>query len=295
MSIDGDAPGLLERLTVHEVHSGAGIDRRVDESGRDEVEGRPRRRFVSAVPADGHHVYGGWLVAAALAAAEPTVTTGSTRSADSLRPVHTVRVGFLAAGIPGTHLDLVVDAVRDGRSFSTRRVTVTQRGAPVLDAVADFHAPEPGVDFATPGPGGIPGPEGLGPGRYDNPLVESRDVPPGGEGRDHARRAWFRVRDPLPDDPAIRRRAIAYLSDFGATRAAREPHAHLADDARRLSVSLDHTLWFHADADPTGWLLSELAPVATGGGRGLVLGHLWTAEGTLVATVAQQALLRERR
>jgi hypothetical protein len=110
-----------------------------------------------------------------------------------------------------------------------------------------------------------------------------------------ARRAWFRPTAPVPDDPLLHLQALAYLSDHGPTRAAREPHAHLADDARRMSVSLDHSVWFHRPIDVNQWLLSELVPVATGRGRGLSIGTLRTVDGTLVATVAQEVLLRERR
>ena len=142
----------------------------------------------------------------------------------------------------------------------------------------------------------MPGPDGLRRGRYDNPYIESRDVPvarratrcrtPAGPGSDPTA--------PVPDDPLLHLQALAYLSDHGPTRAAREPHAHLADDARRMSVSLDHSVWFHRPVDVNQWLLSELVPVATGRGRGLSLGTLRTVDGTLVATVAQEVLLRER-
>ena len=121
-------------------------------------------------------------------------------------------------------------------------------------------------------------------------LFRSSDSRP-----DVARRAWFRVRAALPDDhAALQQQAIAYLSDYGCTRAAREPHAHLVDDRARQSVSLDHSVWFHRPANPTAWLLSELSPASTGRGRGLAVGSLHTASGVLVATVAQEVLLRTR-
>jgi acyl-CoA thioesterase II len=110
----------------------------------------------------------------------------------------------------------------------------------------------------------------------------------------HARRSWFHPTAPIPGDPDLHLQALAYVSDHGPTRAAREPHAGLADDARRMSVSLDHSVWFHRPVDVNGWLLSELVPVATGRGRGLSLGTIRTVDGTLVATVAQEVLLRTR-
>ena len=119
------------------------------------------------------------------------------------------------------------------------------------------------------------------------PVLEGDRLP-------HTRRAWFRPTAPVPDDPLLHLQALAYLSDHGPTRAAREPHAGLADDARRMSVSLDHSVWFHRPVDVNQWLLSELLPVATGRGRGLSLGTIRTADGTLLATVAQEVLLRSR-
>lgn len=245
-------------------------------------------RFVSREPADRHHVFGGLLLAQALRAA--------TRTVDPDRPVHALHASFVSAGTPAEHLGYEVERTRDGASFATRRVTATQDRGTVLVLTADFHRDEPGATYEMPATPGVPGPDDLGPGRYDNPLIESRDVPVGAVagGPPHARRAWFRPRAPLPEDPALHRQTLAYLSDFGATRAVREPHAHLADDARRISVSLDHSVWFHRPVDASGWLLSELAPVATGHGRGLALGSLRTAAGHLVATVAQEVLLRER-
>ena len=123
----------------------------------------------------------------------------------------------------------------------------------------------------------MPGPDGLDRGRYDNPYIESRDVPAlDDDPVPFARRAWFRPTAPVPDDPLLHLQVLAYLSDHGPTRAAREPHAHLADDARRMSVSLDHSVWFHRPIDVNQWLLSELVPVATGRGRGLSIGTLRT-------------------
>ena len=160
---------------------------------------------------------------------------------------------------------------------------------------ADFHHDEPGVEYETPATPGVPGPDGLPVGRYDNPFIESRDVPVlDGDPVPHARRAWFRPTAPVPDDPLLHLQVLAYLSDHGPTRAAREPHADLADDARRMSVSLDHSVWFHRPVDVNQWLLSELVPVATGRGRGLSLGTLAPPTARSLATVAQEVLLRSR-
>jgi acyl-CoA thioesterase-2 len=252
----------------------------LDEAGADEL--------VSRDPADAHHVYGGWLIAQALRAASTTVEPD--------RHAIAVHASFVVAGTPEEHVRYRVERTRDGASFTTRRVSADQSAGTVLVLTADFQRDEPGADYELPVVPGIPGPSGLATGRYDNPLLESRDVPVGAVagGLPHTRRAWFRVRAPLADEADLHLQTVAYLSDFGATRAVREPHAHLANDARRISVSLDHSIWFHRPVDASGWLLSEMTPIASGHGRGLAIGSVRTEDGRLVATIAQEALLRER-
>jgi acyl-CoA thioesterase II len=244
--------------------------------------------LASRDPADARHVFGGWLIAQALRAAATTVEPD--------RHAIALHASFVEAGTPGEHVRYRVERTRDGSSFTTRRVTATQARGTVLVLTADFQADEAGADYELPATPGVPGPDGLAPGRYDNPVVECRDVPVGAVagGLPHTRRAWFRPRVELGDDPALHQQALAYLSDFGPTRAVREPHTHLSDDARRQSVSLDHSVWFHRPVDASGWLLSELTPVASGRGRGLAVGLIRTIDGHLVATVAQEVLLRER-
>ena len=244
--------------------------------------------LVSRDPADARHVFGGWLIAQALRAAATTVEPD--------RHAIALHASFVVAGTPGEHVRYGVERTRDGASFTTRRVTATQSDATVLVLTADFQRDEPGADYELPAVPGIPGPADLPTGRYDNPLLESRDVPVDAVqgGLPHTRRAWFRVRAPLPDEPDLHLQTVAYLSDFGATRAVREPHTHLADDASRISVSLDHSVWFHRPVDASGWLLSEMTPIASGHGRGLAIGSVRTEDGRLVATIAQEALLRSR-
>lgn len=241
--------------------------------------------YESEEPIDGTHVFGGLLVAQALRAATLTVTPG--------RDAHSLHASFVSAGRGGEPIRYEVERTRDGASFATRRVVARQAHGVVIVLMADFHADEPGVEYAAPASVGVPGPEELPPGRYDNPVVESRDVPPG-HGPAHARHAWFRCTSTFGDDPADHVQAIAFLSDFGMTRAAREPHAHLADDARRQSVSLDHSVWFHRPVRADQWLLSEIVPMSTSRGRGLAIGTIRTSDGTLAVTYAQEVLLRER-
>jgi acyl-CoA thioesterase-2 len=239
--------------------------------------------FVSHADIDPHHVFGGLLIAQALRAAAMTV--GTDRTAYSLH------ASFVASGTGGEPIRYRVERTRDGSSFATRRVVAEQTKGTLLVLTAGFHHDEPGPTYEPDAPLDVPLPEECPVGRYDSPLFESRDVPVA-EG--HVRRAWFRPIVPLPVDEDLHLQALAFISDFGPTRAAREPFAHLADEARRQSVSLDHSVWFHRPARVADWLLCELTPAATGQGRGLALGSIRTRAGELLATVAQEVLLRER-
>jgi acyl-CoA thioesterase-2 len=236
---------------------------------------------------DEGHVFGGLLLGLGLRAAALTVSQGQVASS--------LHASFVLGGAGGAPVEYSVERTRDGSSFATRRVVARQDGrGVVLVLTAAFHHEEDGPAYEPPAPVDVPPPDGLPVGRYASPWFESRDVPPSGT-PPYVRRAWFRPTAPLPPgDDALHLQALAYLSDHGPTRAAREPHAHLADDARRMSVSLDHSVWFHRPAVVDGWLLSELAPAATGRGRGLALGSLRSADGALLATVAQEVLLRQR-
>lgn len=239
--------------------------------------------FVGTEVPEGSHVFGGLLVAQALRAAATTVGPE--------RPVHSLHASFVASGRGDEALRYRVERTRDGSSFATRRVEVTQAHGTVLVLTAGFQRDEEGLEFEVPQGLDVLPPEACPVGRYDNPVIESRDVP---AGESLTRRAWFRPVTPLPVDADVHLQALAFLSDFGMTRAARQPHAHLEDDARRLSVSLDHGVWFHRPAKLDGWVLSEVSPIATGRGRGLALGYLRSRDGALLATVAQEVLLRER-
>lgn len=238
--------------------------------------------FVGGSTSGEQRVFGGLLVGQALRAAQLT-----------LEPAwlpHSLHASFVRAADGREPIRYEVEVTRDGGSFATRRVVALQPGGPVLTLTAGFHDDEDGPEYEPPPAGDVPPPETLPEGRYRSGLFESRDVPEVGPG--HTRRAWFRSVLPLPDDPALHRCALALLTDHGPTRAVRQPHADHPGVERRMSVSLDHTVWFHRPVRVDEWLLSELAPAATGAGRGLALGSVRTEAGALVATVAQEALLR---
>jgi acyl-CoA thioesterase-2 len=232
------------------------------------------------------HVFGGLLVAQALRAAHLTVASG--------RRPHSLHASFVVAGKGREPIRYEVERTRNGRSFTTRRVVARQTRGVVLVLTTDFHSDEPGPEYEVEPASPIPGPDGLPVGRYDSPWFESRDVPVDAAPAvpPHARRAWFRPRVPLPDDEALHQHALAYLTDHGPTRAVREPHADHAGVEQRMSVSLDHAVWLHRAGRVDGWLLYELLPIATAGGRGLAVGTIRTPDGVLLATVAQEALLR---
>ncbi len=272
----------------------SGSDRAAAEDGRRrrsmvdrlQLVGQPNDVFVSAAPTETRHVFGGLLIGQALRAAQLTV--------DPSRPAHSLHASFVVAGVGGQHVTYAVERTRDGASFSTRRVVAHQSRGVVLVLTADFHDDEPGLEYELPAAPGVPLPETLTGGRYESPWFDARDVPvdPATPTPAHARRAWFRPTTPVPDDPLLHLQALAYVSDHGPTRAARQPHADLDAEASRMSVSLDHSVWFHRPVDVNQWLLSELMPVATGRGRGLSVGTIRLRDGSLVATVAQEVLLR---
>ncbi len=242
-------------------------------------------RFRGAAEPGRRHVFGGLVVAQALAAACRTVGVG--------QHVHSLHANFVRTGRFDEPIDHHVERTRDGSSFSTRRVVVRQRSVdPVLVLTASFHVDEDGDDYQPPVDlSGLPSPDDLGPGRYDGDVVDCRDVPPVG-GPPHERRMWFRVRGVLGDDPLDHVLALAYASDNGPTRAAREPQADRPDRSSRQSLSLDHAVWFLRPARADRWLLSTLRPMSTGRSRGLVHGTVHTADGVLVAAVTQEALQR---
>lgn len=229
--------------------------------------------------------FGGLLVGQALAAAHRTVAAG--------RPAHALHASFVRPGTTDEPLRYDVERTNDGARFATRRVVAQQAHGVVLVLSADFQADESGPEYEREERTHLPGPDGLAVGRYTTRWFESRDVDPDRPGAPaHARAAWFRARAPVGDDAPLHQHALAMLTDHGPTRAVRQPHLATLDVERRQSVSLDHSVWFHRPARVDGWLAYELVPIVTTGGRGFAIGTVRTPDGTLVASVAQEALLR---
>ena len=265
-------------------------------------------RFAGLSPRSGwKRVFGGQVLAQALVAAERTVLG---------RDPHSLHAYFLLGGDPREPILFEVERLRDGRSFTTRRVVARQKGEAIFAMVASFHLREPGFDHAAPMPAAPP-PETCpdprqaierleGPARYRmkgmldtiwpidfRPTELGRYAP--GAVREPRQTLWIRIGERLPDDPAIHRAALLYLSDMTLLEAALGPHGLTVYDPRIQIASLDHALWLHRGARADEWLLYVQDSPNAGGATGLVRGLLYAENGTLIASVAQEGLMRQRR
>ncbi|WP_405784956.1 thioesterase family protein [Streptomyces sp. NBC_01378] len=238
--------------------------------------------------------YGGSVVGQALAAAY--------RSVDDDRSVHSLHAYFLRAVSPERPVRYESDAVRDGRSYSMRQVTAKQDGKDVLTMSVSFKLPQHDGSWRQPGMPDVPGPEGLDNGFAFRPVshplrtaVEFRQTPPvlGREDGQIERFGWFRSVGALPDDPALRAGALAYISDAPLAPTALVPYGE-PRPAGIVLASLDHAMWFHRAFRADEWLLYACRSRLAGDGRTLAYGDFWNRDGQLVASVAQEALLRIR-
>ena len=257
-------------------------------------------------------VFGGQVFAQALVAARRTVDEG--------REAHSVHGYFLREGDLTTPIVYFVDRPRDGRSFTSRRVTAIQHGEAIFHLSASFHVVEPGIDHQWPMPE-VPDPETLTPEldliranahlipepiraiwTQDRPidlrLISPRNpfVPGEAVGPVEARRAvWFRVVDRIPDPTIVHQAVLAYASDYGFLPTALLPHGLTMRDRRVQIASLDHTLWMHRPFRADEWLLYVMDSPNAFGSRGFVRGQVFTRSGHLVASVAQEGLLRLKK
>ena len=254
-------------------------------------------------------VFGGLVISQALVAASQTVTD---------RPPHSLHGYFMLPGDPATPIIYEVERLRDGRSFATRRCTAIQHGQPIFTLAASFQTEEPGLDHALAMPD-VPRPEDLpnetellrrfgarlpeAVRRYferERPLelrpVDLTRYGPqvGPAAPEPVQRIWMRVTGPLGDDPAIHRAALAYMSDMTLLDTALVPHRRSLFDPGLQVASLDHALWFHRPFRADDWLLYAQDSPSSGGARGLTRGLIYAPDGTLVASVAQEGLIRER-
>jgi len=252
-------------------------------------------------------VFGGQVVGQALVAACRTVEG---------RPPHSLHAYFLLAGDPKVPIIYEVDRIRDGKSFTTRRVVAIQHGQAIFSMSVSFHVDEPGLDHQAKMPE-VPQPDAL-PSETElkervlpmmpDPVrryyererpIELRPVEFGrylGKKSEDARfNVWIRATGRLPDDPAIHRCVLAYASDMMLLDTALVPHGRSVFEKTIMAASLDHALWFHRPFRADQWLLYAQDSPNLHGARGFARGLIFAADGTLVASVAQEGLLRERR
>ena len=251
-------------------------------------------------------VFGGQVIGQALVAA--------CRTVEDRRP-HSLHAYFLLGGDPKVPIIYEVDRIRDGRSFTTRRVVAIQHGRAIFAMSASFHADEPGLDHAAAMPD-VPPPEDLPSEaeikssvlpRMPDPVrayyererpIELKPVEFGrytsrepGEPRFHV---WIRATGRLPDDPAIHQCVLAYASDMTLLDSSLIPHGRTVFDRAIQGASLDHALWLHRPFRADDWLLYAHDTPSASGARGFARGLIFTRRGELVASVAQEGLIRER-
>lgn len=249
-------------------------------------------------------IFGGQVLAQSLLAAIRTV--------DAARPPHSLHAYFLRAGDPEAPITFDVERLRDGRSFSARRTQAVQNGLPILSMISSYQLPAGGLDHADEMPT-VPPPEDLPSlsdrfGHLDVPQVQHmlRTRPldlrhvegplflrPGPE--PVARQAvWMRTTTPMPDDPVWHATLTAFASDYTLLESVLRRHG-LSWASGLKTASLDHALWFHRPARIDDWLLYVQRSPSASGGRGLALGQLFTRDGALVASVAQEGMMRPPR
>ncbi len=251
------------------------------------------------------NVFGGQVLGQALSAASRTVPGDLS--------AHSLHGYFMRAGDASLPIVYTVDCIRDGRSFVTRRVKAVQKGRAIFSMSASFHKGEPGYSHQDPMPD-VKGPQGL-ESEVDMAQRLSDHIPPKILGKLLCRKpieirlvnpvnpfdpkpmppnkyVWFRAIDKIPDDPAVHRYMLAYASDFHLVSTALYPHAKTFWSPDMQVASLDHSIWFHREFRMDDWLLHVTRSPSAEGGRGLNFGSIYTRDGVLVASVAQEGLLR---
>jgi acyl-CoA thioesterase-2 len=254
-------------------------------------------------------VFGGQVAGQAMVAAERTAPEGMT--------MHSLHSYFLRGGDPNVPIIYDVERIRDGSSFATRRVEARQHGRPIYYLTASFQVEESGLEHQDVMPE-VPAPEDCpasldllrkrAPEAYVEVLAQEwsvLDMRAAGDSRsggalegdpDHParQRFWVRVEGALPDDPMIHKAALTYLSDVTLLGTALVVHGASFAQPDMQAASLDHTVWFHRPFRADEWLLYDQVSPSASAARGLAIGRLFTRDGVLVATTAQEGLIRLR-
>ncbi|MAA66841.1 MAG: acyl-CoA thioesterase II [Alteromonadaceae bacterium] len=252
------------------------------------------------------NVFGGQVLGQALMAASRTVEN---------RTAHSLHAYFLRPGNTRLPIDYEVQRVRDGGTFSVRRVIARQDGKEILTGSMSFQVEEPGFDHQVPMPEVSSFDKLKSEHTYalmlkqyipenrrekftrDRPI-EIRPIDPVNplkpEPKDPQKQAWFRAQGDLPDDPVLHRCLLAYSSDFGLLGTSLHPHGVSFMNKGMQVASLDHSIWFHREFRMDDWLLYDKDSPSASGGRGFNRGNIFNREGVLVASTCQEALIRQR-
>lgn len=245
----------------------------------------------------GGRIYGGQVLAQAILGASRTVTDD--------RLIHSMHGYFLRPGSTDQPHSVGVERIHDGRSFSTRRAQAYQNGAPIFSMIASFQVAGPGLDHAVPMPD-VPMPEDLptmdsiidplarswAQGRPIEVRYASESIFTPGIEKSPTQALWLRAKAPLPDDELIHRAALAYVSDFTILEPTLRAHGLTWTTPGLKFASLDHAMWWHRPARVDEWLLFAQESTSATSGRGLTQGRFYTREGELVASVAQEGMVR---
>jgi len=247
-------------------------------------------------------VFGGQVLAQAVVAAERTLPDDRT--------AHSMHGYFLRPGDSTSGLTFSVDRIHDGRSFSTRRTQAYQEGVPIFSMIASFEREAPGLEHRAAMPDGVPAPERIDsiedrlPGLHpmtrrffaDNPIELRHVSSPiylAVDGEQVAHQAvWMRTRRAIPDDPRLHRAALAYMSDLTIQESVLRAHGIAWSQPGLKVASLDHAMWWHRPGRVDDWLLYVQESPSARGGRGLSTGRIYTREGELIASVAQEIMVR---
>jgi acyl-CoA thioesterase-2 len=273
-----------------------------------DLEQLEQNLFRGLSPANGwQRVYGGQVLGQALVAAVRTV--------DQSRSVHSMHGYFLLAGDPSHPIIYEVERIRDGSSFTTRRVKAIQKGSAIFSMSASFHKSEPGFEHQAPMPE-VPQPDEL-PSEEELRTKLLANLPQSMRGywqrerpielrpveidrylnRQKAKplqHIWMRANGKLPDDPKLHQCILAYASDFTLLDTALIAHGRLLFDSDLQLASLDHALWLHRPFRADEWFLYVQDSPSAHGARGFCRGSVYTCDGTLVASVTQEGLIRLR-
>lgn len=273
-------------------------------------DGTMRDRFFGrSQPTPQNRIFGGQVLGQSVIAAGRSVHRA--RPDDNLR-LHSLQVTFLLPGDPDTPLEFVVENLRESRSFSARRVHILQDGKPILASMSSFATQTPSFEHQLGKPL-VPGPEGLPsltaelypmpasePEKWmlrraveirhvqGNVAVEQRVL-------SEAQQVWMKTMGTLPDEPLVHAAVLAYASDWVMMDPVLRRHGIVWTDPRLRVASLDHTMWFHRHIRADEWVLFDQNSPSASEGRGLGIGRMYTPDGVLGVTAAQEAMVRLKK